>query len=316
MNCRLVLAMGLIGAGLTMSSQPLHAQEIQWRPDYAQARLEAAKSYKPLLLDFGTEQCVWCKKLDATTFRDPNVIRLLNEKYIPVKIDGNRDAQLVQSLKIQSYPTLVFAAPDGHILGMNPGYMDANSMAKMLEQATSRIPPKPVPSSLQVAATTPNPAPTGPVNIPSPSALGLQAPNLATTPASPVSDLLRQAKMDLQQGCLMGSLERCRKIVREFPSYPEASEARMILQRLTREPELANRLGKELSDQLGEVLLARADIFELAGRPNDSIACLEYLIRACPDTTWSNAAQMRLNSITGQRPTNNLQMVPVSGQGR
>ncbi|MGL6097907.1 MAG: thioredoxin family protein, partial [Fimbriiglobus sp.] len=45
------------------------AQDVRWRHDYAAARREAADSGKPLLLDFGTENCVWCRRLDATTFR-------------------------------------------------------------------------------------------------------------------------------------------------------------------------------------------------------------------------------------------------------
>src|SRR5438445_6189077 len=88
-------------------------QEVQWRHDYNAAGQEAHARKRPILIDFGTESCFWCKRLDASTFRDAQVVKLLNEKFIPLKIDAQRDAPLADALHIQSYPTLVFADPDG-----------------------------------------------------------------------------------------------------------------------------------------------------------------------------------------------------------
>jgi hypothetical protein len=56
-----------------MHSNPLSAQEIAWRHDYAKARQEAKEKAPPMLLDFGTDQCAWCNKLDAETFQDSKV---------------------------------------------------------------------------------------------------------------------------------------------------------------------------------------------------------------------------------------------------
>src|SRR5437879_12636518 len=101
------------------------AQEVQWRTDYNEARKEALAKNRPLLLDFGTERCFWCKRLDATTFQDARLVEVMNERFIPIKVDGERDARLTEALRVQSYPTLVLAAPDGRLLGMLEGYMDA-----------------------------------------------------------------------------------------------------------------------------------------------------------------------------------------------
>jgi uncharacterized protein YyaL (SSP411 family) len=53
------------------------AQEVHWVADYNTARREARESQRPLMLDFGTVNCTWCRQLDATTFRDPK--RLSNK---------------------------------------------------------------------------------------------------------------------------------------------------------------------------------------------------------------------------------------------
>src|SRR5271156_3258168 len=70
-----ILALGLPSA--------VGAQEVTWRYDYNAARKEAEDKNRPLIIDFGTEDCVWCKRLDASTFHDATVASMLNEKFIP-----------------------------------------------------------------------------------------------------------------------------------------------------------------------------------------------------------------------------------------
>jgi thioredoxin-related protein len=115
------------------------AQEVQWRTNYNQARKEALAKNLPLLLDFGTERCFWCKRLDATTFQDPRLVEVMNERFIPIKVDGERDARLTEALRVQSYPTLVLAAPDGRILGMLEGYMDAGRLSDHLQRVLAGL---------------------------------------------------------------------------------------------------------------------------------------------------------------------------------
>jgi thioredoxin-like negative regulator of GroEL len=107
---------------------------VNWRDDYKKAREEAQQTGRPLFLDLGTENCTWCKKLDQTTFRDPTVVTLLNERFIPLKIDGDRSPSLVEALRVQKYPTLVFAAPSGAILGYQEGYVEAPTLREQLHK--------------------------------------------------------------------------------------------------------------------------------------------------------------------------------------
>jgi TolA-binding protein len=111
------------------------AQEVEWRTDYNKARQEALDKGRPLLLDFGTENCFFCKKLDATTFRDGGVVGLLNKKFIPLKIDANRNAALSDALHVDRFPTLVLAAPDGKILATQEGYIEAPRCQELLQRA-------------------------------------------------------------------------------------------------------------------------------------------------------------------------------------
>ncbi|MDX1446544.1 thioredoxin family protein [Lishizhenia sp.] len=43
---------------------------------------------KMIFVDVYTDWCGWCKKMDASTFKDKSVIKALNQDYIAVKFDG------------------------------------------------------------------------------------------------------------------------------------------------------------------------------------------------------------------------------------
>jgi thioredoxin-related protein/outer membrane protein assembly factor BamD (BamD/ComL family) len=115
------------------------AQEVQWRYDYNAARKEAQEKGLPLILDFGTDACFWCKKLDDTTFRDAAVLAALNSQFIPMKVDANRNPALTEALRVQSYPTLVLAAPDGKILNVLEGYQDATQLRGKLQEVLNDL---------------------------------------------------------------------------------------------------------------------------------------------------------------------------------
>src|SRR5579862_3333582 len=83
--------------GMTIIPSPsLFAQEVQWRHDYTAARREAEETSRPLLLDFGTSGCTWCRKLDKTTFQAPAIVQTMNERLVPVKIDAEQNERLTQ----------------------------------------------------------------------------------------------------------------------------------------------------------------------------------------------------------------------------
>ncbi|MFL5329550.1 MAG: thioredoxin family protein [Gemmataceae bacterium] len=119
-----------------------NAQSVSWRTDYASARREASEKARPLLLEFSTESCVWCRKLEATTLRDPAVTAALAERFVCLKVDGDRETGLVSALNVTTYPTMVLASADGKILGTMEGYQEPE---KLLEQLNRIAPPTPAP---------------------------------------------------------------------------------------------------------------------------------------------------------------------------
>src|SRR6516164_4561670 len=82
--------------------QPLRpkAEALHWRTDYNTARKEAAEKGLPLLIEIGTDECFYCRKLESVTFRDPAVAAMLAGDFVPLKVDANREPTLAQALKV------------------------------------------------------------------------------------------------------------------------------------------------------------------------------------------------------------------------
>lgn len=104
----------------------------------------SAQTGKPILVDFYTDWCGWCKQQDRTTFRDPEVVALLQQHYYAVKFNPEEpgtvryrkkawsNAQFARYLGVEAYPTLVVLS--GRKNKVFPGYRSATQARKLLLQ--------------------------------------------------------------------------------------------------------------------------------------------------------------------------------------
>jgi thioredoxin-related protein len=137
---RLLLRASVFHAALcVLSCANAFAQEVNWRNDYNRARQEAAEKGLPIVVDIGTENCYWCKQLDMRTFREPSLAAYINERTIPLRVDAQRSPGLAEALNIQSYPTLVFAGPDGRILGVQEGFVEAPRLREEVMRTVAMV---------------------------------------------------------------------------------------------------------------------------------------------------------------------------------
>jgi thioredoxin-like negative regulator of GroEL len=124
----------LLGLLIAAGAAPA-GDAVQWRADYNAARKEAADRGLPLLLCIGSEDCMYCVKMEATTFKDPAVALLVNGQFVPLKVDATREPALAQALKVQVYPTTVLASPDGKIHAFLQGYVSSEQLTDHAKRA-------------------------------------------------------------------------------------------------------------------------------------------------------------------------------------
>lgn len=129
-----------LGAIILLTNAPtVDGQQILWRSDYNAARKEAAEKNRPLVIDFYTDNCIWCQKLDAGPLRDATVAGILVDKFVALKVNADRTPGLMNVLQIQNFPTLVLAAPDGKILRTIEGFVEAPKLVDELNRAHAAV---------------------------------------------------------------------------------------------------------------------------------------------------------------------------------
>ena len=78
-------------------SLQLSAQEhINWMT-WDEAIAANTKLDKPIFVDVYTDWCGWCKRMDATTFLHPTIVKYMNEHYYAVKFNAERTDTIVFS---------------------------------------------------------------------------------------------------------------------------------------------------------------------------------------------------------------------------
>jgi uncharacterized protein YyaL (SSP411 family) len=60
---------------------------VDWRPWGDEAFEEARRAGRPVFLSIGYSTCHWCHVMEGESFEDVEIARVLNERYVPVKVD-------------------------------------------------------------------------------------------------------------------------------------------------------------------------------------------------------------------------------------
>lgn len=109
-----------------------HAGEIDWRHVPQAAQQEARQSGRPLLIYVGADFCGYCRKLERTSWVDDGVARVVDAGYVPLRIDGQRDAALARQLGVRGFPAVVVLSPEGRFVGRVDGYREPAEMRSFL----------------------------------------------------------------------------------------------------------------------------------------------------------------------------------------
>jgi len=106
---------------------------IPWLEWGADAFSRAASEQKPVLLAIGPAWCRWTAEMACVSYRDPRVLQLVSERFVPVRVDADRRPDISERYTLEGWPTTAFLTPDGEMLGGGT-YLEPGPLAQVLEQ--------------------------------------------------------------------------------------------------------------------------------------------------------------------------------------
>ena len=90
--------------------------KVEWR-EWGEAAFEEAKTAgKPVLLSLSATWCSWCHRMDETTYAEPGIAANLNDRFVPVRVDVDRQPRVRERYNVGGFPSTVFATPEGKVL--------------------------------------------------------------------------------------------------------------------------------------------------------------------------------------------------------
>src|ERR1700730_10313002 len=96
-------------------------QPIQWNEWGEEAFATAQRENRPILLDIGAVWCHWCHVMDRESYDDPELARIVNERFVAVKVDRDERPDIDSRYQVAvsaisgqgGWPLTAFLTPDG-----------------------------------------------------------------------------------------------------------------------------------------------------------------------------------------------------------
>ena len=122
-------------SGLRFSRRPNRAHQIRWQ-DWDSSAFQTAQARRaPVLLSISAVWCHWCHVMDETSFSDPEIIDLINRRFVPVRVDSDQRPDVNSRYNMGGWPTVAFLTGSGDIIA-GATYMAPQQLKGALERVS------------------------------------------------------------------------------------------------------------------------------------------------------------------------------------
>jgi uncharacterized protein YyaL (SSP411 family) len=123
----------LLGAVMPLGAAEKPPEAVVWHEWSPEIFAQAKRENKFVLLDLEAVWCHWCHVMAETTYPDPTVVRLMQSRYLAVRVDQDARPDLANRYEDYGWPATVIYAPDGSELVKRQGYVPPKAMAALLQ---------------------------------------------------------------------------------------------------------------------------------------------------------------------------------------
>jgi uncharacterized protein YyaL (SSP411 family) len=129
---RRLLALLLFSFSLLAGAAHAEAPALPWQKWDPALFDRAAREHKYILLHMAAVWCHWCHVMESTTYRDPDVQRMILDKFIPVRVDQDADPELSYRYEQWGWPATIMLDKDGNEILKRQGYLPPELFKKLL----------------------------------------------------------------------------------------------------------------------------------------------------------------------------------------
>ncbi len=116
---------------VTLFSTVADAATVRWY-GYEDGMSTAKRESKKVFLYFWADWCPYCDKMEKETLSKKEVVSILNESYIPIRINSEAEQQLAAQYFVRGLPTTWFLSETGEKISNLPGYVDSDLFIPIL----------------------------------------------------------------------------------------------------------------------------------------------------------------------------------------
>ena len=145
MSKKIMKIIPLIFLTIFLSNITAVAEDKGWE-EFDAGLAKSAKESKPVLIDFYTDWCHWCKVMDEKTFENDEVKTYLDKYFVKIKVNAEerRDKQtyegktynsvkLARTFGVTGYPALAFLDKNQKLITLVPGFLPPEKFINVLK---------------------------------------------------------------------------------------------------------------------------------------------------------------------------------------
>jgi len=109
------------------------SETINWH-SYEEGMVLSKIEKKKVFLHFYADWCGFCRKMANTTFKDATLINYLNDNFMPIMVNTDKEPQTAGNYGVAGLPFTMFLTAMGEPIFSIPGYVPTEALMGMLKE--------------------------------------------------------------------------------------------------------------------------------------------------------------------------------------
>ncbi|MBN2042046.1 MAG: DUF255 domain-containing protein [Spirochaetes bacterium] len=141
----LIILIAVIQVSCPGNSKPKESsvESVKWE-SFDTGLIKAKEQKKSIVIDFYADWCHWCKVMDKETFSNKEVIKILSENFIAIRLNTEKNDKinymgmettpngLASAVGVKGLPTVLFMDKDGKPIDLVPGFIKPEMFTAIL----------------------------------------------------------------------------------------------------------------------------------------------------------------------------------------